>query len=92
MHGTNKLDLKEDRVLLDVLKGIVTEPMFILLLVACMIYFLLGEMKEGIIMLISILIVAGISLFQDYRSKNAVRALNQLAAARSTVRRRGKRH
>lgn len=90
LHGTNKLDLKEDRVLLDVLKGIVTEPMFILLLVACMIYFLLGEMKEGIIMLISILIVAGISLFQDYRSKNAVRALNQLAAARSTVRRRGK--
>jgi Ca2+-transporting ATPase len=89
LHGTNKLDLKEDKVLADVLKGIVTEPMFILLLIACLIYFILGEMKEGIIMLISILLVAGISLFQDYRSKNAIRALNKLAAARSTVRRRG---
>lgn len=89
LHGTNKLDLKEDKVLADVLKGIVTEPMFILLLIACLIYFILGEMKEGIIMLISILLVAGISLFQDYRSKSAIRALNKLAAARSTVRRRG---
>ena len=44
--------------------------MFILLMVACIIYFLLGGYEEGFIMLASIFIVAGISLYQEVRSRN----------------------
>ena len=88
-HGSNTLDLKEDRVLGQVLKEVAFEPMFILLLAACIIYFMVGQFKEGIIMGVSIFIVAGISLFQEYRSKNAVKALNKLSAAKATVMRSG---
>lgn len=88
--GSNTLEMEEDRVFLKVLKEVVLEPMFILLLAACIIYFAVGQYKEGIIMLISIFIVAGISLFQEYRSKNAVLALKKLSASNATVIRNGK--
>ena len=89
-YGSNTLEMQEDRVLLAVLKEVVLEPMFILLLAACIIYFVVGQYQEGIIMLVSIFIVAGISLFQEYRSKNAVKALKKLSAARAKVIRNGR--
>lgn len=84
-HGSNTLEMQEDRVLLQVLKEVVLEPMFILLLAACIIYFVLGQYEEGIIMLVAIFLVAGISLFQEYRSKNAVQSLKKLSAAHAKV-------
>jgi len=88
-HGPNTLEMQEDRVLLQVLKEIVLEPMFIILVAACTIYFVVGQYKEGFIMLVSIFIVAGISLFQEYRSKNAVQALKKISAAKAKVLRNG---
>ena len=87
--GTNSLALQEDRVLLNVLKEVVLEPMFILLLAAGIIYFAVGQFKEGIIMLVAIFIVAGISIFQEFRSKHAVLALKKLSAPSAKVRRNG---
>ena len=89
-HGSNAIEMQEDRVMLQVLKEIVLEPMFIILLAACIIYFVVGQYKEGFIMLVSIFIVAGISLFQEYRSKNAVQALKKISAAKAKVLRNGK--
>src|SRR5436190_23216438 len=88
-HGSNTLEMSEDRVFLHVLKEVVLEPMFILLLAACIIYFTVGQYQEGIIMLVSIFLVAGISLFQEYRSKNAVQALKKISAAKANVLRNG---
>ncbi len=88
-NGPNTLEMGEERVFWNVLKEVIMEPMFILLLAACIIYFAVGQLKEGIIMLASIFIVAGISLFQEYRSKNAVLALKKISAAHSTVIRNG---
>ena len=88
-NGSNAIELKEDRVFWHVLKEVVFEPMFILLLFACIIYFIVGQTKEGIIMLVSIFIVAGISLFQEYRSRNAVQALKKLSSSVATVIRNG---
>jgi Ca2+-transporting ATPase len=83
------MDMQEDRVFFQVLKEVVLEPMFIILLAACIIYFAVKQYKEGCIMLVSILIVAGISLFQEYRSKNAIQALKKIAAAKANVKRNG---
>ncbi len=84
-HGTNRLEDRKESVFIDVIKGIVLEPMFVLLLAACVIYFIADQYLDGLIMLVAIFIVAGISLYQKFRSENAVNALRKLSAPKSTV-------
>lgn len=84
-HGSNALELEEDRVFWNTLKGVVTEPMFLLLVAACTIYFITGSFKEGIIMAVSLFAVAGISLFQEWRSRTAIAALHKLSSARARI-------
>ena len=88
-YGSNAIEMQEDKVFWHVLKEVVLEPMFILLVAACIIYFFAAQYREGIIMGVSIFIVAGISLFQEYRSRNAIQALKKLAASKATVLRNG---
>ncbi|MBS1512050.1 MAG: cation-translocating P-type ATPase [Bacteroidetes bacterium] len=89
-HGSNALDAEGNRVFWQVLKEIMLEPMFLLLVAACVIYFAVGDYKEGVIMLVSVCIVAGISLIQEYRSKNAMEALKKISAAKTKATRDGK--
>ncbi len=49
IFGTNELDATRRNPLLDSLRNIVTEPMFILLGVACVLYFFLGDFMEAMI-------------------------------------------
>ncbi len=89
-YGSNIIDIQEERIFWHVLKEVVLEPMFILLVAACIIYFIVGQYQEGMIMALSVIIVAGISLFQEYRSRNAIQALKKMAASRVTAIRAGK--
>lgn len=90
LHGGNITQSEKRSVFADVLWGIVKEPMFVLLLITCIIYFALGQYQDGFIMLAAICLVSGISIFQDYRSANAVKALNKLAAPHAKLIREGK--
>ena len=55
-HGSNSLEMQEDRVFCRVLKDIAVEPMFILLFLACLIYFIVRQYNEGIIMAVAIVV------------------------------------
>lgn len=73
-YGKNLVRVR-NRPFLRFVLNIVAEPMFMLLATATSVYFIVGEHAEGIMTAVAILIVTAISVFQDVRSSNAVKAL-----------------
>ena len=65
------------------------EPMFLLLFVTASIYFLLGEPRDGIIMLCFVLFMSFISLYQEWRTDKTLQALRDLSSPRAQVIRDG---
>ena len=88
-YGTNTMGEKEEGGLLHVLKNVAMEPMFLLLLVAAAIYFLLGEYGDGLVMVIAIGFVSAISIYQENRSRNALASLKKLTHPSAKVIRNG---
>lgn len=84
-HGRNSLDYKKENSFLDALKGIVKEPMVILLAVASSIYFISGNIGDGIFLASAIVLVGSISLYQDSRSRKALATLKDLTQPHSRV-------
>ena len=70
-YGKNSFRRQKPRHVLHIMTDIIREPMFILLMFACAIYFIVGHPTEGFMMLMAILLVAAISLYQDVRSTRA---------------------
>ncbi|MBD3626980.1 cation-translocating P-type ATPase [Cyclobacterium sp.] len=83
--GGNKMDKKPESPIWSILSEIIKEPLFIILIAASAIYFSLGEITEGIIMLVAIGLVSGISVFQENKSRNAVNALKKLSRPHAKV-------
>ena len=88
-HGSNELDFKKENGLLDALKSLMKEPMVILLLLASVIYFISGDIGDGLFLAIAIILVASISLYQDSRSRNALEQLKNFNLPNCKVIRNG---
>lgn len=88
LFGTNTDDEKTNSSL-EVIKDIVFEPMFILLVAAAAIYFILDETREGFFMIFALLIVSAISFFQDRRSRIALESLKRVSAIKTKILRAG---
>jgi Ca2+-transporting ATPase len=89
LFGRNQLEDTRPNAFWTHLKDLVTEPMFILLFVACLIYFILGEWTEAIMMLVAILFVAGIEIYQENKSEKALETLRAYTRAKVKVLRDG---
>ncbi len=88
-HGKNILDYKKENSFLDALKSVLKEPMVLLLAVASSIYFISGNVGDGIFLASAIVLVASISLYQDSRSRKALEKLKNLTQPNSRVVRNG---
>lgn len=64
---------------------VLREPMVLLLIAACTFYLLMGEFREGIIMGFAIVLVSGISVYQQVRSENALKSLSAVTRRAVTV-------
>lgn len=84
-HGNNQLIYKKENGFLDAIKSIIKEPMVLLLLVASIIYFVSGKTGDGIFLSSAILLVSGISLYQDSRSRNALEKLKSFTQSKCKV-------
>ena len=89
IHGTNELQRVKENPVLRAIRDLAKEPMVLLLLAAATIYFISGQVGDGIFMGISIILVAAISLYQDARSRNALQALRSLTQPDAVVIRNG---
>ena len=87
--GKNKFDIEKPRRLLHILKDIVLEPMFILLVITCILYIILDELTESMMVMTGILLVAGIAVYQNVRSTRALKALRDFTTPKVTVVRNG---
>ncbi len=87
--GFNVQRQKSNNGLAEAFWNIVREPMFIILLVASALYFVIGNTGDGFFMVSAIILVSAISLYQDYRSQHALEALKLLTQPHSKVIRNG---
>jgi Ca2+-transporting ATPase len=89
-HGPNELEDRERHGLFRTLGGVVTEPMFLLLLVAAAIYLVLGDLGEGLLLAFFAVVTVGLVIFQERRSEHALDALRVLASPQVRVVRGGR--
>ncbi|MBK8426126.1 MAG: cation-translocating P-type ATPase [Lewinellaceae bacterium] len=90
-HGSNQLYVRPQRRIWHMLKDVGTEPMFLLLVIACTLYFLIGDAAEAWLMVGAVIFVTLIEIVQEFRSEKALSALRQLSQPRVVVIRAGKR-
>ncbi len=88
--GKNELNPQKKESFLKKTLHIICEPMFLLLLVAATIYFLLGEPRDGIIMLIFVVGMISINVIQEWKTDKTLNALKDLSAPHVTVIRDGR--
>src|SRR5690625_4888409 len=89
-YGYNSMKVTQRNSWVNLLLNVLKEPMLLLLIAVAAIYLIVGDYGEAIFMLGAIIIVSGISFYQDTRSKKALEALEKLNEPLSTVIRNSK--
>lgn len=79
-YGLNEIEKKKKESFLIKILKIFKEPMFLLLVVAASVYFIVGEYGDGIIMLIFVLGICLIEFIQETKTDKALEELNKLAS------------
>src|SRR5512135_423669 len=87
--GPNELPSARPRSLIRIAWQVLQEPMFLLLIGACTIYLVLGDVRESVVLFASVFVVVGITFFQERKTERALEALRELASPRTQVLRDG---
>jgi P-type Ca2+ transporter type 2C len=85
LNGRNRIDPVQETGLTSFLKGVIQEPMLLLLIAASTVYFLHGDHAEGLFLVIAILLVSSISIYQESRSKKALDTLKNITQPKTKV-------
>jgi Ca2+-transporting ATPase len=90
--GPNELASSKRQTLLEDAVVIVREPMSLLLVACGVLYLVLGDVQEALMLLGFVFFIMGITLFQEHKTTRALDALRDLASPRALVIRDGERH
>jgi len=88
-EGYNELPESKKRGIFGIIVEVIHEPMFILLVASGMIYFVLGDVSEGIMLLSFVFVIIGITVYQEQKTERALEALRNLSSPRALVIRDG---
>ena len=89
-YGYNEIEAKKPKTILEMVIDGLKDKMILILLLASILSFILGEVAEGIVILIIIFINTLISIIQEKKAMNAIIALRNMNAPHTTVIRGGK--
>ena len=88
-NGPNILPNAKPRNLFHQFKSVILEPMLLLLASAGIINFFLSEALDASILMLTVFIIIGITLYQERKTEKALSALKELASPRALVIRDG---
>ena len=89
--GPNELPAAVNRDIKAIAFGVVRDPTFVLLLIAGAIYLVLGDWHEAILLLSFVVMIVGITVYQEDKTERALHALRELTSPRALVVRDGTR-
>ena len=89
--GYNELPSREKKNFFKILIGILAEPMILLLVVTVVVYFILGDKNEALLLSFSFLGIITIGFYQESKTEKTLEALRGLSSPISVVIRDGKR-
>ena len=90
-EGYNELPATKPRDIWHIAFEVIREPMFLLLVACGVLYLLMGEPKEAMMLLGFVFVIMGITIVQERRTERALEALRDLASPRALVIRDGER-
>ena len=88
--GSNTLPGDAPRGWASIALEMLREPMFLLLLAAGVLYVVLGDLQEGLILFGLVLVVMALTLYQEGKTEHALASLRALASPKARVLRDGK--
>jgi len=89
-EGYNELPSSKPRTISAIAMEVIREPMFLLLVAGGAIYLWLGDIQEGVMLLSFVLVVMGITFYQERKTERALEALRDLSSPRALVIRGGR--
>jgi Ca2+-transporting ATPase len=87
--GPNELPGATHRGLLSIARETLSDPMFALLLAAGVLYLILGDLQEGLILFGLVMVVLALTLYQEGKTERAMESLRDLTSPRALVIRDG---
>lgn len=87
--GYNELPTSKPRTIFNIIWGVLSEPMFILLVSCAVLYLLLGNLEDALVLIVSVIIVMVIDIVQEGKTDKALEALKNLSSPRALVIRDG---
>jgi Ca2+-transporting ATPase len=88
-EGYNELPSAKSKSAFRIAFEVVKEPMFLLLIACGIIYMVLGDIQEALILLFFVFVIIGITFYQERKTERTLEALRDLSSPRATVIRDG---
>jgi Ca2+-transporting ATPase len=90
VDGYNELPGTKKRSFWHILLEVVREPMFLMLIACGVLYLFLGDQEEAIMLIGFVVVIIGITFYQEQKTERALDALRDLSSPRALVIRDGK--
>jgi Ca2+-transporting ATPase len=88
-EGYNELPAADRHGLAHIVLEVLHEPMFLLLVASGLLYFMLGDVTEGLMLMSFVVLIIGITIYQERKTERALEALRNLSSPRALVIRDG---